>query len=85
MPGLLGNILTFPYAPVRILGPLARLVQREVNREMYDSANVRRQLEELDEAHEWGEISDEEYEQAQEAAISRLVPQTDAAAEGGSS
>jgi hypothetical protein len=77
MADVLFQILTFPYAPVRVVTSLAKVLHREAERELYGAASIRRQLEELDDAYASGSMSDEEYEQAQEAILSRLVPATD--------
>jgi protein-arginine kinase activator protein McsA len=73
MAGILTSLLTFPYAPVRVVTSLAKVLHREAERELYGSASIRRQLEELDEALESGALSQEEYEQAQQAILDRLV------------
>jgi hypothetical protein len=73
MAGIITSALTFPYASVRIVTSLAKVLHREAERELYGSASVRRQLEELDDALDAGALSEEEYEQAQQAIINRLV------------
>lgn len=73
MAGLLASILTFPYAPVRVVTSLAKTLGREAERELYGSASVRRQLEQLDEDFAAGALTEEEYEQAQQAVLDRLV------------
>lgn len=73
MAGILASILTFPYAPVRVVTSLAKVLHREAERELYGSASIRRQLEELDEAVESGALPQEEYEQAQQAILDRLM------------
>lgn len=73
MAGILASILTFPYAPVRAVTSLAKVLHREAERELYGSASIRRQLEQLDDALESGALSQQEYEQAQQAIIDRLV------------
>jgi hypothetical protein len=72
------QVLTFPYAPVRGVTALAKVLLREAERELYSAASIRRQLEELDDAYASGAMSDEEYEQAQEAILGRLVPKAEA-------
>jgi Gas vesicle protein G len=73
--GLLASILTFPYAPVRVATSLAKVLHREAERELYGSASVRRQLEELDQAFAAGAMSQAEYEAAQQAILDRLISQ----------
>lgn len=75
MAGLLASILTFPYAPVRMVTSLAKVLHREAERELYGSASVRRQLEELDEALASGAMSEAEYDRAQQAILDRLISQ----------
>jgi len=79
MAGLLATILTLPYAPVRVATSLAKVLHREAERELYGSASVRRQLEELDEARAAGAISEAEYERAQQAVLDRLTGRPGAA------
>lgn len=78
MTGLLTNILTFPYAPVRIVTSLAQVLLAEAEQELYSSAAVRRQLEELDEAFWSGAISEADYDRAQRAILERLVGRPEA-------
>jgi hypothetical protein len=75
MAGILTSVLTFPYAPVRVATALAKVLQREAGRELYGSAGVRRQLEELDAALADGALSEAEYEQAQQAVLDQLMSQ----------
>jgi hypothetical protein len=73
MAGIISSILTFPFAPVRMLTAVAKVLQREAEQELYGPAAVRRQLEALDEALATGAISDDEYERAQQAVTDRLI------------
>jgi hypothetical protein len=73
MAGLLTSILTFPYAPVRVLTSMAKVLHREAVRELYGPASIRRQLEELDEALAAGAMTQAEYEEAQQAILDRLI------------
>ena len=73
MAGLISSILTLPLAPFRALTAVAKVLQREAEKELYGPAAVRRQLEELDDAHATGAISDDEHEQAQQAVTDRLL------------
>ena len=75
MVGLFTAIVTFPLAPVRGVISLAELIQRRVDQEMNNPATTRKQLEELEEARERGEISPEEEDQAQDEIIqARITP-----------
>lgn len=71
--GLISGILTLPLAPIRVVLWLGEVLQEQVNRELYDPAVIRRQLEELDEARAAGLISEEEAAQREEELLSRLI------------
>jgi antirestriction protein len=75
--GLLTTVLTLPLAPVRAFVALARVLQGEAERQMYDPGAVRRELEALDEAYEAGAISDDQYTQEQQDLLGRLIDQPD--------
>lgn len=70
---LLTGILTLPYAPVKVVTSVAKVLQREAERELYGAAGVRQQLEELDAAAEEGTVSPAEYEQGQQEVLDRLT------------
>lgn len=72
--GLLSAILLAPVAPVRGVVALAEVIQKQVDQEMNNPANTRRQLEELQELREHGEISVAEEEAAQEQILQRRIP-----------
>jgi hypothetical protein len=75
--GILSSILTLPLAPVRGVIALGELIQRRVDEEMHDPATTRRQLEELQDARQRGEISAEEEKEAQEEILkNRVLPTT---------
>ena len=84
--GLVSGILTLPLAPMRGVIWLGEVIQRQVEQEMHNPANTRRQLEELQEARERGEISADEEEQAQqeilEARVRPARPETPPREEG---
>jgi cytochrome c-type biogenesis protein CcmH/NrfG len=71
--GLFTAIVTFPLAPVRGVISLAELIQRRVDQEMNDPAIARKQLEELEEARERGEISRDEEIRAQDKIIQQRI------------
>ena len=73
MVGLFTAIVTWPLAPVRGVISLAEVIQQRVDQEMNNPAATRRQLEELEEASERGEVSAEEEEQAQDAVIEAAI------------
>jgi len=81
--GIFSGIIGLPLAPVRgmIVGPvrgvmaLSEVIARQVEQQLHDPATTRRQLEELEEARERGEISAEEESEAQEQILqTRLRP-----------
>jgi hypothetical protein len=73
--GILSGIALLPLTPVRAVVKLGEVIQRQAEEQLYSPANTRRQLEELQEARERGEISDEEEAQAQEEILqARIAP-----------
>ena len=81
--GLFTALLTLPLAPVRGTMWIAEQVSAEATRELGDEAAIRRELAELEARHELGEISDEEYEQAENDLLERLMWARQAAQEQG--
>jgi Gas vesicle protein G len=77
MAGILTQLLTLPYAPVRVLTAVARVLQREAERELTGSAGIHRQLDEIDAAAAGGELSAEERERAEQAVVARLINRPD--------
>lgn len=71
--GLLSFIATLPLAPVRGVISLAEIIARQVDEELYDPANVRRELEELEDAYNRGEITPEELQDKQQIILDRLI------------
>jgi Gas vesicle protein G len=75
MVGLFTAIVTWPLAPVRGVVSLAELIQRRVDQEMNNPATTRKQLEELEDARERGEISRDEEIRAQDKIVQeRITP-----------
>lgn len=72
--GLLTGLLSLPLAPVRGVVWVADLVREQAEREFYDPASIRKQVEALEHAREAGEISEQECLDAQEELIARLLP-----------
>ncbi|MDH6464531.1 hypothetical protein M2302_004731 [Micromonospora sp. A200] len=77
---ILWTLLTLPYAPVRGLTAVVKVIAREAESRQYDPANIRRELEELDRAAEAGDITPEERDRGQQRVLDRL---TGAGAGGG--
>lgn len=71
---LVSLTIGLPFAPLRSLLALARTLQSEAEQELYGTAQVRRQLEEIAAARDEGQISEEEAEQLEEQVLRRLVP-----------
>ena len=84
--GLFSGIVKLPLAPVRGGISLAEVIQRQVEQELHNPARTRRQLEELEEARERGEISAEEEKEVQkdilETRVRAATPQTPPPEEG---
>jgi gas vesicle protein GvpG len=75
--GIFSGILMLPLAPVRGVVRLGEVIQRQVEQELRNPANTRRQLEELEEARERGEVSPDEEKQIQEQILeTRVKPGT---------
>lgn len=71
--GLFTGLLTLPLAPVRGTVWVAEQVLDEAERQFYDPAVIRRQLEQVDEMRRRGEISEEEAEQMEDDLVERLM------------
>lgn len=70
--GLITGLLTLPLAPVRGTVWVAEQVQREAERQYYDPAQIRQALEDVDEARNAGEVSEEEAAALEEQLVARL-------------
>ncbi|KUI22926.1 gas vesicle protein G [Mycobacterium sp. GA-1285] len=71
--GLLSSLVMWPLIPVRGVVSLGELIERRVNAELHDPARTRRQLEELEDARQRGEISAEEEREAQEQILATRI------------
>jgi hypothetical protein len=71
--GLLTLPFRLPFLPIRGLVQLGEIIREQAERELYDPANVRHELEEAQEARITGEISDQELAQIEDEATGRLV------------
>lgn len=67
------GLLTLPLAPVRGTVWVAEQVLHEAERQYYDVDALRRQLEEVDQAREHGELDDEEADALEEHLVARLI------------
>ena len=70
---LLTLLFRLPLMPLRSFVRLAEILQEQAERELRDPASVRRQLEEAEEAHVSGEMSDADLAHAQGQAVGRLL------------
>jgi cytochrome c-type biogenesis protein CcmH/NrfG len=62
-----------PFLPLKAVFHVAELIQEQVEREVYDPASVRRELEEAQRRRAAGNISEEEARRIEQEATSRLV------------
>ena len=73
--GIFSGIAKLPLAPMYGVMSLAEVIQRQVEQEMHNPANTRRQLEALEEARAQGDISpDEERDAQKEILKTRVTP-----------
>lgn len=70
---MIGTLLTLPWLPVRGVVALARILAEEVDKEMYGMPAIRRQLDELQRRRAAGELDEEEYRQAEQEVLARLM------------
>jgi hypothetical protein len=71
--GLFTGLLTLPLAPVRGVAWIAEQVAEELERELYDEDNIRRELLALELDFEDGLIDEEERQVREEALLERLA------------
>ncbi|TDC32744.1 hypothetical protein E1211_20410 [Micromonospora sp. 15K316] len=76
---ILWTLLTLPYAPMRGLTAVVRVIAREAEAQQYHPANIRRELEELDAAVAAGELSPADRDLRQQQVLERLTGRTSAA------
>lgn len=70
--GLISGLLTLPLAPVRGTVWIAEQVQREAERQYYDPALIRRRLEDVDDARQAGDLTEDEAAQLEEQLLARM-------------
>jgi Gas vesicle protein G len=66
-------LFRLPFVPVRGVIAIGEIIREQAEREMHDPANVRRQLEEAEEARASGEISDQDLARIEGKATGRLL------------
>jgi hypothetical protein len=70
--GLITEVLLLPFAPVRGSAWVIEQVLHEAERIYYDPAAVRAELSRLEERLEAGEITEEEFDRAEDELLDRL-------------
>ncbi|RLK08751.1 gas vesicle protein GvpG [Micromonospora sp. M71_S20] len=70
---ILWTLLTLPYAPMRGLTAVVKVIAREAESRQHNPVDVRRELEALDAAAAAGEISDAERDRGQQQVLERLT------------
>jgi hypothetical protein len=70
--GLLTGLLSLPLAPVRGVVWVAEQMKQHAEQEHYDPAVIRRQMEDVDEAHAVGELTDQERDELHQELVNRL-------------
>jgi Gas vesicle protein G len=70
---LLTLLFRLPFLPLRGFVQLAEILHDQAEQELHDPASVRRQLEEAQEAHVSGELSDEDLAHVEGQAVGRLL------------
>ncbi len=71
--GLLTLPFRLPFLPLQGVIKLGELLQEEAERQLYDPARIRRDLDEAQRRYEAGEISAEEFTQIQDELARTLV------------
>jgi hypothetical protein len=71
--GFFSELLLLPLAPVRGVVWVAEKIEDQVDHQLNDPAVIRAQIDDLDAAHERGEISDEERDEQQDVLLARLT------------
>jgi hypothetical protein len=70
---ILWGLLTLPYAPVRGVTAVVKVIAREAESQQHNPVNIRRELEELDRAAAAGEITRRERDRAEQRLLDRLT------------
>ena len=76
MMGLFTGLVTLPLAPLRGTVWVAEQVRNEAERELYDPAVIRRQLDQIAEARREGTIDEQDADAAERELVSRLLRST---------
>jgi hypothetical protein len=70
---LLTLLFRLPFMPLQSFIRLGEVLQEQAERELRDPASVRRQLEQAQQAHESGEMSDADLADVEGQAVDRLL------------
>ncbi|GAB2597005.1 gas vesicle protein GvpG [Streptomyces capparidis] len=81
--GLISGVLLAPLAPVRAVVWLAEQLREAGLRELYDPESIRRRLEQVEEARQSGDLSEEEAAREEEELVARLMASAGAGLPGG--
>lgn len=71
--GLLTGLFTLPLAPIKGTVWIAEQIREQAESVYYDPAAIRRELEQVDELRQSGEISEEEAAELEEQLLRRLA------------
>lgn len=71
--GILSGLLTLPLAPIRWTVWVAEQVRDEAEREYYDPAVIRRQLDQIAEARREGTVDEQDADAAERELVRRLI------------
>jgi chorismate mutase len=71
--GLMTSLLTLPLAPVRMTVAVAEQIRKQAEREYYDPARIRLQLEQIDALRESGEIDPDDAAALEDELLGRLM------------
>jgi hypothetical protein len=71
--GLFTGLLTLPLAPVRGVVWVTEQIAEEIDRQLYDEGNIRRELLALELDYEDGKIDEQERDAQEEALFERLA------------
>jgi chorismate mutase len=75
--GLMTSLLTLPLAPVRATVALAEQIRKQAEREYYDPARIRLQLEQIEALRESGQIDPDEAAALEDELLVRLMAAND--------
>ncbi|SEL01455.1 gas vesicle protein GvpG [Rhodococcus maanshanensis] len=73
--GLISAVLGAPLAPIRGVIRLGELIQEQVEQQLHDPAEARRELEAIDAEADAGELSIDERREAEQRVLNRVTGQ----------